>query len=419
MDDIRRCIRCSDFKSVLEFNTEHIFPAAIGGVFTTDRVCRACNTLLNQNVDEAFVKSNFVLYYRHNYNLNRDQNRSIPNLTKKTVKNAEGNDTLLKFKDGELRSEVLDKFNYEINENGEILCTLTIDGSKVDKMDEIIRNNLQRLGKKLGVDKGTDYTIVSTNKNETKPFHFNDNIPNALLVKECVKIAYEAASIITEGYILEDTAKMFSDFLVSDSISDDVREHLDLVGVNKHTHYQQRFNALNLQLHQHAILFDNIEGEGVYAVVKIFQFIYPILLTKNTKLFPQEEFLLVNDVLSRSLSSNQLLNYKFSNCSVNLSGLSDDIQEKIKAIGLTYFEIINNTWVFYNDKGKVKYDSIDALCANISSSDNISEDRETNLLTLDLGEKNIFIKTTDNLLIQILSLVVKPLIVTQKLPPNN
>lgn len=57
------CIYCGLFKSSDEFSKEHVFPQAIGGnleptnPFTTNAVCRQCNSRVGQYIDGPFIKS--------------------------------------------------------------------------------------------------------------------------------------------------------------------------------------------------------------------------------------------------------------------------------------------------------------------------------------------------------------------------
>jgi hypothetical protein len=43
-----KCIFCLNER---EPSVEHVFPDAIGGTWTTDRVCKPCNDWLGSNVD--------------------------------------------------------------------------------------------------------------------------------------------------------------------------------------------------------------------------------------------------------------------------------------------------------------------------------------------------------------------------------
>ena len=44
------CIFCCKERAS---SLEHVFPLAIGGTVTTDRVCRECNSMLGTRVDAA------------------------------------------------------------------------------------------------------------------------------------------------------------------------------------------------------------------------------------------------------------------------------------------------------------------------------------------------------------------------------
>src|SRR5260221_9747795 len=57
---LQRCIFCLEERPGSE---EHVFPSAIGGRLTTDRVCRPCNSTLGSRVDAALSDS-FIIRSR-------------------------------------------------------------------------------------------------------------------------------------------------------------------------------------------------------------------------------------------------------------------------------------------------------------------------------------------------------------------
>lgn len=413
MDILRKCIICSKLKSISDFNNEHVFPAAIGGTFTTNKVCIICNALLNKKIDEPFVKSNFVISFRNIFELNRDSNRSIPKAIKGKVKNAEGNDVLLKFENGKLKSEFIDKFDYRVLDDGRVECILTIDINKLDKKEEIIKKRIKRLSKKFNAQFAPIYTIFSIHNNITKSFSVTYEEKNIILIKECIKVAYEFASIASTDYAFDETAQKLSSFLISDIVTDDIKKQLDSVATEKRQEYIKRFNLLRLPIHHHAVLVENVEGFGVYAVIKMFDYLYPILLTRNCKLFPKQEFLFVNDILTGALYSNQILNYKLLNLTVEIGALSYKIQENVKIKGIRYFE----TKCFYNENGNVKFNDLNALCYNIIDRDNLNR-KNINWSNFELNfvGKKIFVKTIDDQLIPIRSISLTQEIVIQNLP---
>src|SRR6478609_8614538 len=105
---MRTCIICNIQKDVSLFNEEHIIPAAIGGKFTVNNVCTACNSHLGNTVDSALLKNTGILHYRNVFDLTRQPSGHIPNPFKGTHLDSEGNKHLAEYKEGKLTTQALE-----------------------------------------------------------------------------------------------------------------------------------------------------------------------------------------------------------------------------------------------------------------------------------------------------------------------
>jgi hypothetical protein len=77
-----KCIFCLQEESATE---EHVFPLAIGGHLTTDRVCRLCNSTLGTSADVPLVEHPLVLFKRRQLKI-PDRAGNIPDVIGKFVK---------------------------------------------------------------------------------------------------------------------------------------------------------------------------------------------------------------------------------------------------------------------------------------------------------------------------------------------
>lgn len=416
MEPLKQCISCVEFKPQSAFNIEHVFPETIGGTFTTKVVCIKCNSELNKNVDEAFVKSSFVVHYRHVFNLKKHSKRNIPNLTNHPVKDADGNDRIIKYVDGQIKGELIDKFSYKIHDDGRIECRLEIDGTKADKKDEIIKEHLEKLSKELKIDLGPGYELGKMEVNQTKPFSFTLDAPNNCLIKQCIKIAYEVACLSQSQYLMDETAKKLIRFLRFNETTESFKEEINQIGINRANRYEDWFKLLNLPLHQHAVLIENIAGDGVYAAVKIFNYVYPVKLTNNTELFTKPAFLFINDIITREQSSNHMLNYHLLHLELRLETLPQNEAEQIKTKGLPYFISENDPLIFYKTNGEVRYPDLNTLCGHVIKDPAILKTVNGDDYTFDVKQKSIGLKTITGVFAPVSSITVKQQMVIHHLP---
>jgi HNH endonuclease len=69
-EESRRCTYCGALKPVSAFGTvEHVMPAALGGAWTTDKVCNGCQTRAAKVADELITKDFLVLFLRSAYEI--------------------------------------------------------------------------------------------------------------------------------------------------------------------------------------------------------------------------------------------------------------------------------------------------------------------------------------------------------------
>lgn len=414
--NLRRCVRCTEYKREEEFNSEHVLPDAIGGTFKVNNLCEECNTLLNQKVDEPFVKSNFVLYYRRMFKLNETSRRGTMKGMGSVIDN-DGNKRLIRERDGQLIAELVDKFDHKILPDGRVECILTIDVTKQNQADELIKARLAQLSKLYGQDFGTAYTIADVKTNTSEPITVKADVENSLLIKQCVKIAYEIACYVQPAYIDDPTAELLRNFLVEDSVIPEMRTHMDQNYKAKESRAVMRMNQLNLQLHQHAVLIENIQNEGVFMTVKIFNYIYPVKITNSCNLFPVDDFLLVNDIVTREVMSNPSITFRLVDVSIAPEAMSEDLVQKMNTHGVSYFEFQDETLKFYREDGSLRYANHLTLAAELVKKSLLGQLSSAEPIQLDVRVKKLCIRSVDGTLIPVVGLKVQPLLITHRM--NN
>lgn len=407
-------------KPLSEFNIEHVFPDTLGGVITSKLFCETCNTEFNQKVDEPFVKSKYAIPYRESLNLKKQNNRKVPPLFRGTIKDPEGNERVVRFADGKITSEFVDQFSYEIQDDGRIKCQLIIDASKLDKQDEIIQQRLKGLSKKLNTDLTKGYTVVSVDRKQHPPFNHTEMIKSVLFVKQCVKIAYEMACMAQSNYPDDPTAKKLLSFLLADEPYDEFTSFFDLIYESKEEFYLKWFALLSLQSHQHAVLIENVKGEGVFMAVKIFDYVYPIKITDNESLFPPQEFLCVNDAVAGTVFTSHVLIFQPVNFQLEFANVPEEVKVTIQTEKESAFITYQGSLVFFRADGSVRYNSVNEMCYSMQHKEHI-EFKIGEINDIELIGKKIFFKTSSGSLVHILRFTVRPMIAIMPLPkvPQN
>jgi hypothetical protein len=414
---LKKCARCKLEKPISEFNVEHVFAHAIGGILTVRHICASCNTSFNQKVDEPFVKSNFVLKFRHEFNLS-DGRSSIPSISKNPIEDNDGNKRLIVFEDGTFNAKLIPKFSYNILPNGRIQCNLQIDAGSAAQKDEIIKLYISRLSRELGIDLGSEYEIAAEDIHQHPPIKFTKDLENNILIRECVKIAFEIATLVQPMYIDHPDSEIIRRLLVDDEISDEIRKYFDDTYISKSEKYIRRMLLFNIQLHQHAIFIENIENEGVFATIKIFDYYYTLKLTGDSSIFPREEFLLVNDILEKKLFTSPSLSYQFIRFHLEFAEIDQQLQNRIRNQGLDFFELQNESCVFYRKDGSLRYENHAAIAEEmIRARTNVGEYMmQSGETILDISAKKLFIKAKTGELVPIISITVLPVMMAVPLP---
>ena len=193
-----RCIFCSEERPASQ---EHIFPLAIGGTITTDRVCEPCNSTLGSRVDGAL--NNFLPIRVRRAELGLAGNSGEPPLMFEILT---GEQTLVGEKANRIRTtwnRKTGKLDHKLHHHAEDIITadgkkarsVTIDARDKDQIPTIIqrerkRHGLPPLSEEMLAVEASKFTISTVDNLVIKT---DISVSFAFLRHAVMKIAYELA----------------------------------------------------------------------------------------------------------------------------------------------------------------------------------------------------------------------------------
>lgn len=361
----RRCIICTETKPEQDFNEEHIIPASLGGVIVIYTVCKGCNSDFGKNIDTPLLKHELMLYYRNIFNITRDEGRRkefIPNPFKKPVADSQGRLYKVGFKNNKLYSEPLEqiKVGEYVPEKGGFRVDVILPKEKEDQAEDFIRKVLER--------KGLSFTSEDLKKAEKKVFQNEPLQPNLYaknndLIFGCIKIAYEACVTIFPYLESDPVCELLRKTIKTKTFNHKVRKLLE-----KHTEFSQIFRehfkkVPNLQPYHHCILITHLKGYGLVCGIRLFEVVYPIIISKTINPLPKDGVLFVyNDAIEKTFATNVFEDYPNINLTIDFNGVSDEVKEKIISNGQSYFEDDKSRIPVFNSKMELAYKDLNELC---------------------------------------------------------
>lgn len=410
-----KCITCLNFKPIEEFNEEHIFPSAIGGAMTLHNVCKKCNTNLGRIVDQPFLAHQLVAYYRNRFNIARDDNRrkgDVPNPLKGTITDSKGLKHIIKFKDNVPQSEVIETLKFETDESGRLIGKVTIPKEKLEDLDAIIKKLAKRQGYAL-----IDYTIIKEEIHPRESLSIDVDSPNNVFILGCMKIAYESVSHLFPFYLEDEISGWLRDALFTKNINEEFKQMLDGNNGVLMDRYEQIFNKIQgLQPIHHAVLIENIEGIGLVCCVRIFNWFYPIIMSKEMNLVPSGQFIfLYNDAIQRQHASNIQQAFPTTNISVDMNSVSELSQNEIRNQGEEIFKNENGVINVFGVNNEVIYETPVALCIDTLNKYGRGFSWLERNFNIDVAQKGYKLKLKNGECIKLLSVTTERQIILQRL----
>ena len=206
------CIFCCKERAS---SLEHVFPLAIGGTVTTDRVCRECNSMLGTRVDAAL--SDFLPIRMRRAKLGLAGNKGAPpawhevflGAAKLIGQTADRVQTTFNKKTGKLDTKQLYHAADVVATDGRKARRITLDARDKNQIPKIIRRERKRHGLPPLSDEelaaaARDYTTAVV---ETPLVQISLSVSFAYLRHAMMKIAYELAFLwLGEIYLTDPLA---------------------------------------------------------------------------------------------------------------------------------------------------------------------------------------------------------------------
>ncbi len=400
----KTCIICKELKENSFFNEEHIIPAAIGGNFKIYNVCQSCNSQLGKTIDYNFLRNAGILHYRNIFNLTRQNSGSVPNPFKGTHLDSEGNKHLVEYKAGTLVTQSLETF--EVNKipgENKSIARLTIPLAKMDQQDSIIQKYFER--NNIESDK---YVVKSIERNEPKSeVKVTAILDNNTFIFGCVKIAYETINMLFPSAIEDEQINQVRKFLLTSELSESLHSVLEK-GSELNSFYKEKLATIeNLGSNHQIILIEYIDNIGLVCMVRIFDMMYPVILSKTFKpINAGHEIVLFNDCLSSLHGSN--ISHTILNASVNidLAAVSTSLAQHVREIGGSEFFKIKDRTPVFDCSGNVIFEDVLALGERYLNEKGNQHSWTQLQIKFDVNQNTYFLKGPKTPLVPILSVTI-------------
>lgn len=285
------CIICRKERD--SFNSEHVFPAAVGGACTITNVCVECNSHLGKFIDTPFCNNKQVLSIRHNHRLSRDY-RVIKNPLSGKFKRTDNRDYIVRSGKNGMTAQVIPDVKI-IKFQGFPVVQCTVPAFMIDQPEKL---------KKMAIDAykkaGFEFTsneiaigeIATTEEFELTVELMDSNNP---IIAEFIKIAYELGVNQIPDYFDSQHAKTISAILQLEKIDSSLEP---VFGIPKEAR-DAVVSFINSQrtIVQHqcfAALF-NWPSLGTIAFVRFYHAWYAVKLSEQPLLKDSRVILVSND----------------------------------------------------------------------------------------------------------------------------
>lgn len=144
-----RCIFCLEERPPSE---EHVFPDAIGGKLTINRVCKPCNDTLGSTVDKLVTEHGLVIMRRHQLGMIDSRGKTVSPFgtlfRRATIGEAPGLpfELIADPNTGHITHRVLYHREERKGEDGSGTIHVTIDASRIEEVPKIIMRERSRAG---------------------------------------------------------------------------------------------------------------------------------------------------------------------------------------------------------------------------------------------------------------------------------
>lgn len=233
-----RCIFCLEEK---EPTNEHIFPSAIGGTLTIDRVCKQCNDWLGANIDVLLTDHDLILLERAKMGM-RNRAGNVINPWKDVFRNgvmADDSEQRVRIvsdpKTGRPTPKILYKTAKKTLGNGGEIVQITMDAQEIDQLEKVVQRYRRRAGlEPLSNDE--IQALIETAKTNIRSIH-QPEVKHSLKIdimdykRAILKIAYELAWLwLGDKYLNDPVAEQLRNSILKDEDMDGIKGRIELGG---------------------------------------------------------------------------------------------------------------------------------------------------------------------------------------------
>lgn len=283
---MKECIICREKKSDDKFNVEHIIPESLGGKLKIQNVCEKCNSISGRKIDKYLT--NNIISEMSRFNLGIvGKSRKLPNPFKEgTLVGGEGESVIC---DEKLQPTVntFVKAEKELNE-------FTIIADSEEKVYNIIRKKMKRLGRDNITDEEISAMIIKIDEEHFKPkIKYSSVLKLNLIELAIIKIAYELSYYwLGEAYLSDSQSIKISSILFSYITEDKIINTEEIIGIIP-TSLSSTLNTKcienvfgkslsNEDLNSLHIMVLQVKDERLYCCVSIFgDFNYWVLVSEK------------------------------------------------------------------------------------------------------------------------------------------
>ena len=197
-----RCFFCLEERPS---SVEHVFPEAIGGTLTIDRVCTPCNSFLGTNVDVRLTDHPNILVKRQQFGMTTAGGKPVDAFRKLFFQGTLASDPekRIQLTTDPTTGTVVPKMMYHARrteaEDGTSSVEITLDASDIEQVRTIVQRERRRAGQDPMPENEVQALFAAIRQNmrtlEQPEVLYNLKVDNFHFQRAVCKIAYELACL--------------------------------------------------------------------------------------------------------------------------------------------------------------------------------------------------------------------------------
>ena len=233
-----KCIFCLEEK---EPTKEHIFPSAIGGTLTIDRVCKQCNDWLGAKIDVLITDHDLILLKRAEMGM-RDRAGNVINPWENVFRNgvmADDPEQRVRIvsdsKTGHPVLKIIYKATKTTLNNGDETVQITMDAQDIDQLGKVVQR-YRRRDSLEPLSNGEIQALMDAAKANIRITH-QPEVKHSLKIdimdykRAILKIAYELAWLwLGDKYLNDPVAEQLRNSILKDEDMDGIKGRIELGG---------------------------------------------------------------------------------------------------------------------------------------------------------------------------------------------